>query len=180
VGLDAGHPASFRCYLRERLVDAVRPRAFHGVAGEAPDPEEEARRYAELIGPAAGGLDLCVCGIGENGHLAFNDPPFADFEDPELVKVVKLDGASRGQQLGEGWFGRVEDVPETAITLTIPALLSARAVVCFVPEARKAEAVRRALTGSVDESCPASVLRGARHATLYLDRDSASLVARPG
>jgi glucosamine-6-phosphate deaminase len=175
VGISADHPASFRQYMRDRVVTTLRPEAFHELAGDAPDPEAEAQRYAALL--RAHPLDLCCLGIGENGHLAFNDPPVADFEDPVDVKVVDLDAACRHQQVGEGHFASVDHVPTRAITVTIPALLRARAVVAIVPEARKAEPVRRALEGPVTAACPASILRRCDHATLYLDRESASCLA---
>ncbi len=171
VGITADHPASFRRYLRERLVERVPLRAFHFVAGDAPDPDAECARYAALLRDHP--LDLCCLGIGENGHLAFNDPP-ADFEDPLDVKVVALDEVCRQQQVGEGHFPAVAAVPTHAITVTIPALLRARTVLAIVPEARKAEPVRRTLERTIDPMCPASILRRQPHATLYLDRDSAS------
>ncbi|HEV2368286.1 MAG TPA: 6-phosphogluconolactonase, partial [Acidimicrobiales bacterium] len=119
-------------------------------------------------------LDLCCLGIGENGHLAFNDPPVADFDDARDVKIVELDPACRAQQVGEGHFPDLDAVPPTAITVTIPALLRSRRVLAIVPEARKAEAVRSALTGPVSTSCPASALRRCAHATLHLDPGSAA------
>jgi glucosamine-6-phosphate deaminase len=175
VGMRPDHPAAFRRYLREKLAEHVRPAAFHGVEGDAPSPEQECRRYEALL--RAQPVDLCCLGIGENGHLAFNDPPFADFADPVWVKVVTLDEASRRQQVGEGHFASLADVPRQAITLTIPALLSARHVIGIVPERRKAEAVKAALTGPITPACPASILRNAPHAWLYLDIESFSLVA---
>jgi glucosamine-6-phosphate deaminase len=171
VGIAADHPASFRRYLRERLVTRVPFRAFHYVEGDAPDPGAECARYARLLREHP--LDLCCLGIGENGHLAFNDPPVADFEDPLDVKVVTLDDACRRQQVGEGHFPDVDAVPLQAITVTIPALLRAATVLAIVPEARKREPVRRALEGPVTTACPASILREQAHATLYLDADSA-------
>jgi len=173
VGLEGDHPASFRRFLRERLVDAVRPRVFHEIRGDAP-AAAEAARYAALL--AGRRIDLTCMGIGENGHLAFNDPPDARFDDPEPVRVVQLDLASRRQQVGEGHFGSLDDVPTHAITLTIPTLLAAARVQVVVPELRKAAAVHRALTGPVDAACPASILQRTAHATLYLDRDAASLL----
>jgi glucosamine-6-phosphate deaminase len=172
VGIDAGHPASFRRYLRERVEAVVRPRAFHYIEGDAADPEAECRRYAALL--ADHPLDLCCLGIGENGHLAFNDPPVADFDDPQAVKVVTLDDACRRQQVGEGHFATVDQVPPRAITVTIPALLAAATVMAVVPEARKAEPVRRALTEPVSTACPATVLRTRANVRLYLDAGSAS------
>ena len=130
--------------------------------------------YARLL--ADHPLDLTCLGIGENGHLAFNDPPVADFDDPLDVKEVELDAACRQQQVGEGHFPSVDDVPRTAITLTIPALLRAVHVLAIVPEKRKATAVHAALTGPVTTACPASILRRTPHATLFLDAESASLL----
>jgi glucosamine-6-phosphate deaminase len=171
VGISADHPASFRRYLRERLVSRVPFRAFHYVEGDASDIGAECARYGRLLREHP--LDLCCLGIGENGHLAFNDPPVADFEDPVDVKVVTLDDACRRQQVGEGHFPDVDAVPSEAITVTIPALLRAETVLAIVPEARKREPVRRALEGPVTTACPASILRQQAHATLYLDADSA-------
>jgi len=176
VGIPADHPASFRRYLRERVVDVVHPQAFEYVAGDAADPEAECRRYAALL--AAHPLDVCCLGIGENGHLAFNDPPVADFHDPRAVKVVDLDDACRRQQVGEGHFATVDDVPREAITVTIPALLRAGRVLANVPEARKRAPVRMALTGPVTTACPASILRTRSNVTLHLDRESGADVAR--
>jgi len=177
IGLPPGHPAGFGRYIRERLAGPVSPAEAHYIDGSAPDPEGECERYAALL--AAHPLDLCVMGIGENGHLAFNDPHVADFEDPLAVKVVELDAACRRQQVAEGHFASLAEVPARAITVTIPALLSARDVVVICPEARKAPAVKRALEGPIEPACPASVLRRAPHARLYLDADSAALVTPP-
>jgi glucosamine-6-phosphate deaminase len=144
---------------------------FHYLAGDTDDPAAEAQRYEALL--RSHPLDLCCCGIGENGHLAFNDPPVAHFTDPADVKVVRLEDASRRQQVGEGHFATIDDVPTHAITVTIPALLRARRVLAIVPEARKAPAVHAALEGPITTACPASILREHADATLYLDRDSA-------
>jgi glucosamine-6-phosphate deaminase len=171
VGLGVDHPASFRRYMRDRVAGLLPFRAFHYLDGLA-DPEIEAERYATLL--VAHPLDLCVLGIGENGHLAFNDPPVADFDDARLVKVVTLDDACRRQQVGEGHFPEVSAVPTHAITVTIPALMSARSVIAIVPERRKAEPVRAALEGPVSTTCPASILRTRDHVSIHLDRDSAS------
>jgi glucosamine-6-phosphate deaminase len=176
VGVGRHHPAGFVHYLEERVVRPLRPRAFHAIDGLAPDPAAEARRYAALVGQRP--LDVVVAGIGENGHLAFNDPPFADFDDPQLVKVVTLDERSRRQQVGEGHFADLAAVPRQAITLTIPAIVGARHVVVVCPEQRKAAAVRAALEGPVTPECPASVLRTCDHASVHLDRASASQLAR--
>lgn len=174
IGITDRHPASFPRFLREKILDQVRPGAFHPVAGDATSLEQECARYADLLRrfPA----DLCCLGYGENGHLAFNDPPYAEFADPVWVKVIRLAEASRRQQVGEGHFPTLADVPTHAITLTIPALLAARRMLCIVPEKRKAVAVKTALTGPISENCPGSILRTAPHATLYLDAESASLL----
>jgi glucosamine-6-phosphate deaminase len=168
VGMSDDHPASFARYIRERIVARVHPLDAHYV-GNSP---EAAPAYAALLGRYP--LDLCVMGIGENGHLAFNDPPVADFNDPLDVKVVSLEEACRLQQVGEGHFPSLDAVPTEAITVTIPALTRAGAVVVVCPEARKAPAVAAALTGPITTACPASVLRTVAGARLYLDADSAS------
>jgi glucosamine-6-phosphate deaminase len=171
VGVSPTHPASFQRYMRERVGDRLPVKQFHYLAGDTDDPAAEAQRYEALL--RSHPLDLCCCGIGENGHLAFNDPPVAHFTDPADVKVVRLEDASRRQQVGEGHFATIDDVPTHAITVTIPALLRARRVLAIVPEARKAPAVHAALEGPITTACPASILREHADATLYLDRDSA-------
>jgi glucosamine-6-phosphate deaminase len=174
VGLSPEHPASFQRYMRERVASKLPVEAFHYLQGDTADAEAEARRYEELL--RAHPLDLCCCGIGENGHLAFNDPPVADFDDPRDVKIVKLEPASRNQQVGEGHFASIDEVPTEAITVTIPALLRARRVLVIVPEARKAEPVRHTLRDPISTACPATILRRQPHATLYLDYESSALL----
>ena len=171
VGLDPSHPASFPAFLRRNIVDHVKPRSFHPVPGGAANLEQACRDYEALLRshPAS----LCVLGIGENGHLAFNDPPFADFNDPVWVKVVQLDETSRVQQVKEGHFPNLAAVPTHAITLTIPALLAARRLICLVPESRKANAVHHALHDPISTACPATILRRVPHAHLILDADAA-------
>lgn len=175
VGLGADHPASFRRFLKERLFDHVRVRAFHGLDGQAPDLAGECGRYAALLRQAAPGL--AVLGVGENGHLAFIDPP-ADFADPSDVRVVELDGACRNQQVHDGAFARIEDVPRTALSLTVPYLMSVPRAVAVVPGPAKRAAVRAALDGPLTAACPASILRRHPDATLFLDEDSAADVGR--
>ncbi|MDX2153734.1 MAG: glucosamine-6-phosphate deaminase [Bryobacteraceae bacterium] len=175
--LPATHPASFRRWIRERVGDRVDPKIVHYLDGESPDLATECARYAALLNEAP--LDLTFAGIGENGHIAFNDPHEADFNDPATVKLVNLDEACRRQQTGEGHFPTLEDVPRQALTMTCPALMRARHLVCCVPESRKAAAVKAALEGPVTEACPASLLRTHRSARLYLDRDSAALLSDP-
>jgi glucosamine-6-phosphate deaminase len=174
VGLPPTHSASFQRYMRERVAATLPFQAFHYLAGDTGDAQAEANRYAALLREHP--LDLCCCGIGENGHLAFNDPPVADFEDPADVKIVALEPASRRQQVAEGHFPTIDDVPTHAITVTIPALVRARRLLAIVPEARKAIAVRDALQGPITTDCPASYLRRQPRATLYLDAESASLL----
>jgi glucosamine-6-phosphate deaminase len=173
LGVGNDEPTSFARYMREQVVERVHPGAFHYLDGTAVDPATECARYAALLD--AHPLDLCCLGIGENGHLAFNDPPVADFADPLAVKVVELDDACKRQQVGEGHYPSVDAVPPYAMTVTIPMLLSAGIVITIVPESRKAVAVRDALDGPVSTDCPASILQQVSHAVVYLDRDSAAL-----
>lgn len=172
LGIDATHKASFRRYMRERVEQRVKPRQFHYLQGDADQPLNECERYASLL--RAQPIDLCCLGIGENGHIAFNDPPVADFADPRPVKLVKLDEACRQQQVGEGHFPNLPAVPQYAFTLTIPTLCSAKRMLCIAPEKRKASAVKNALQGPISTACPASFLRRQPQATLFLDRDSAA------
>ena len=174
LGIDASHQASFRRYMRERVESRVKPGHFHYIEGDALLPLDECKRYSDLL--EAQPIDLCCLGVGENGHLAFNDPPVADFDDPHKVKIVKLDLACKQQQVGEGHFPNLDAVPPYAITLTIPALCSARKMLCVAPEKRKANAVKNMIAGPVSPECPASILRRQPHATLLLDIDSASLL----
>jgi glucosamine-6-phosphate deaminase len=173
VGVGPDHPAGFQRYIRERIVEPARPKAAYYVEGLG-DPAAECRRYADILQQHP--LDLCCLGIGENGHLAFNDPPVADFADPLDVKVVELEAACRRQQVNEGHFPGLDDVPTHAITVTIPALLRAGRVLAIVPEARKAEPVAAALTGPITTACPASALRTISQAIVYLEPDSARLL----
>jgi glucosamine-6-phosphate deaminase len=173
VGVGPDHPAGFQRWIRERIVEPTSPRAAYYVEGLG-DPEAACARYTDLL--ARHPLDLCCLGIGENGHLAFNDPGVADFEDPLDVKVVELDAACRQQQVNEGHFPDLAAVPSRALTVTVPALLRAHQVMAIVPEARKAEPVRAALTGPISNQCPASALRTIGHATVYLEPASAKLL----
>jgi glucosamine-6-phosphate deaminase len=175
LGMSAAHPASFRRYVRQHLTECVRPRAFYGIEGNAQDVAAELSHYASLLeqhAPVA-----CVLGIGENGHLAFNDPP-ADFNTESIIQVVTLDEECRRQQVGEGHFPTLDDVPRQAISLTVPALLKPPHVLAVVPEVRKAAPVKAALEGPVTPDCPASILRTQAHVRLYLDQDSASQLER--
>ena len=172
MNLEPGHRASFPLFLREHLLDHVPVGAFYPVPGRPADVEMACRGYELLL--RAHPVDLCCLGIGENGHLAFNDPPYAFFNDPAWVKVVQLDEASRRQKVGEGHFASLDVVPTHALTMTIPALRAAARMLCIVPESRKAAAVRRSLKGPIGEDCPASILRQTPHARLLLDQDSAA------
>ncbi len=176
VGAGPDHPAGFGKWIRERIVERTNPRAAYYVGGLG-DAAEECRRYAGLL--AQHPLDLCCLGIGENGHLAFNDPPVAQFDDPRDVKVVALDPACRLQQVNEGHFPQLASVPSHAITVTIPALLRATEVLAVVPESRKAEPVRAALTGPISARCPASALQSSPHASVHLEPASARLLPQP-
>jgi glucosamine-6-phosphate deaminase len=174
LGMPEDHPASFRCFIREKLAAPVGAGRFYGIRGDAADVQAELRRYTHVLEerrPVA-----CVLGIGENGHLAFNDPP-ADFAATEAMHVVTLAESGRQQQVGEGHFATLTEVPVQALTLTIPALLAPPHVLAVVPEARKADAVRLALEGPIAPDCPASILRTRSNVRLYLDRDSASQLA---
>jgi glucosamine-6-phosphate deaminase len=173
LGMSDQHSASFSRYIREKLVDYVHPAAFYPMIGDAADANMEMKRYAELLRKFP--PDICVLGIGENGHLAFNDPP-ADFQTKETLKLVTLDHECRMQQVHEGHFPTIDDVPRQAITLTVPALLSAKHVLAVVPEERKAKAVKAALEGPVTPNCPSSILRTKSNVEMFLDRESASLL----
>jgi glucosamine-6-phosphate deaminase len=177
LGVGADHPASFRRYLQEHLFRLVGlgPDRLRLIPGErAERPLRTCLDYEDLL--EAEPADIVCAGIGENGHLAFNDPPVADFLDPVAVKVVRLDAACRAQQFNDGCFDRIEDVPTHAYTMTIPALLRAKAVSVIVPGPRKANAVLNTLRAPIGEGCPATALRRHPGARLYLDRDSARLV----
>ena len=172
VGLKAGHPASFRRYLKERFMDKVGGlKASYFVHADAPDPQAECERLGGII--AAHPIDLALVGIGENGHLAFNDPP-ADFETAQPYIIVELDERCRKQQLGEGWFKTINDVPKQAISMSIRQIMKSRCVVVSVPDERKAEAVRCSLEGAITNMCPASILQKHPNCTMYLDEPAAS------
>ncbi len=172
VGINADHSSSFRYWIKARLEEKVHPGVTYYLNGDASDVDAEARRYTELLAEAP--IDVAFVGFGENGHIAFNDPAVADFNDPAMVKVVTLDEECRKQQAGEGHFSNVTAVPSQAITITCSGLFRANAWICCVPEARKARAVQDALEGPISEICPASLVRRHPNAWVYLDRDSAS------
>ena len=170
TGITDQHPASFRKYLKERILNEVRPGKVHLIAADAEDLETEMTAYEELLRSYP--VDIACIGIGENGHIAFNDPPVADFQDPRMVKLVELDEDCRKQQLGEGWFPTLEDVPKFAVTLTVPAIMACKTISCVVPGKRKAKAVKDTLSGDISTTCPASILRRHTNTWLFLDKDS--------
>lgn len=172
VGLPASHPASFRKYLRERLIDKTGMKRVHLLDPDGDLPAMIAEVSAEI---RKAPIDIAFVGIGENGHLAFNDPP-ADFESDEAYIVVQLDEACRRQQMGEGWFETVEDVPAKAVSMTVRQILKAEEILCVVPDRRKAEAVKNCFTGDVSPNAPASILRTHPNTIVYLDENSASLL----
>lgn len=173
VGISPAASQSFAQFLRHALFEKVNPGIVEYLNCSA-EPEAEAARYSALLKkyPA----DIVIMGIGENGHIAFNDPHAADFKDTSMVKIVTLDEKCRLQQVHDGCFSKLEDVPKTALTLTIPALTAPSQIFCIVPASTKAQAVLDTINGPVSELCPASVLRNHSNATLYLDSDSSSLI----
>ena len=172
MGISKEHPASFRKFLKERVADTVHPRKVYYLKGDAEDIDAEIKRYEKLL--KANPVDVACLGIGENGHIAFNDPAVADFNDPQYLKVVELDEACRKQQVGEGWYPSIEHVPQKAVTLTITAIMDCKALSCTVPDSRKADAVFNTLSAKISTSCPASIMRKHKEATLFLDRFAAS------
>lgn len=175
VGLPIIHPASFRKYLLERLIHKVGIAKYHLLDGSG-DPSEVVSRVGGALRAAP--VDVAFVGIGENGHLAFNDPP-ADFQTEEPYLIVELDEACLRQQVGEGWFANISEVPRRAISMSVRQILKAKEIVCVVPDKRKASAVKLCFEGEVSPMAPASILRTHPAATIYLDKDSASLLS-PG
>lgn len=174
IGLDKDAPQGFGNFLRDHIFGLAPFKSVNYIDCTAKDPDAEAQRYAKVLEDNP--TDVVIMGIGENGHIAFNDPPVADFNDKVLVKPVKLDEICRNQQVNDGCFAKIDDVPTHALTLTVPALVRAPYLFCIVPAPTKAWAVKETLTGSIDEHCPASILRKQANANLYLDKDSASLL----
>lgn len=175
VDLPESHPASFRKYLKERFENKVpQLKGAHYIKGDSGDPEDECRHLSHIISEVT--IDVALVGIGENGHLAFNDPP-ADFTTEKPYIVVELDEACRRQQMGEGWFESIEDVPKRAISMSIRQIMKSKSMICSVPDERKAEAVKNCLEGKVTNLHPASVLQDHNDCTVYLDTDSASLLS---
>lgn len=175
IGISEKHPASFRRYLKERLVDVVQPGTVHFIQGQAADPAAECRRMNDIISQDK--IDVAFVGIGENGHLAFNDPP-ADFDTELPFIIVELDKACRQQQLGEGWFASLEDVPTTAISMSIQQIMKSEVIICTVPDGRKARAVKQCFEGDVSPMHPASILRKHANAFVYLDEAAAALLSQ--
>ena len=174
VGIDASEPAGFGNFLRRAIFDHVQFKEIHYLLCDESEAEKKCEEYADLLKkyPA----DLIFLGIGENGHLAFNDPAVADFEDPKMVKIVELDDVCRQQQVNDGCFATLDDVPKFAMTLTMSYIMSVSEAICVVPTDRKANAVYGALEGPVTTECPASILRKHANAALYLDKNSAAKV----
>jgi len=176
IGLSENHPASFRRYLKERFVNKLANlKEVYFVNGDAGDPEQECKRLGEAI--ASHPIDVALVGIGENGHLAFNDPP-ADFETEDAYLVVDLDERCRKQQVGEGWFGSLEEVPSRAISMSIRQIMKSSCIIVSVPEKRKAEAVRRVIEGEVTNMCPASILQRHANCKIFMDEESALLLSQ--
>ena len=175
IGLSATHPASFRYYLKKRLIEKVHPGKINFIKGDAINPALECQRISEIISKKI--IDIAFLGIGENGHLAFNDPP-ADFKTEVPYLIVELDKITRKQQVGEGWFKSIEEVPEKAISMSINQILKAKNIICICPEKRKAKVVRECLLESspITPIHPASILKVHNNVYCYLDKDSASLL----
>ncbi|MCZ7573656.1 MAG: glucosamine-6-phosphate deaminase [Ardenticatenaceae bacterium] len=173
VGLPPAAPQRFAAFLRSHLFDHVRPGVIHALDGNARDLAQECGRYARLL--ARYPPEIACIGVGQNGHVAFNEPDVADFDDEQWVKVVELDPRSRRQQVQDGCFPAVEEVPRRALTLTMPAVMAFKQIYCVVPSAEKAQAIREMLRGPVSPGCPASILRCHPQVTLYLDRAAAGL-----
>ena len=171
LGIDPQAPQSFGNFLRNRIFDKVPFKSVHYINGSVKNNKEECQRYSDLLIQYP--VDIVCLGIGENGHIAFNDPGFADFNDKQLVKIVQLDPVCRQQQVNEKCFESLDLVPKEAFTLTIPALLKAEWMFCIVPFANKANAVKETVYGPISESCPASILRKKEKAVLYLEKESA-------
>ena len=174
IGLDKDAPQGFGNFLKEHIFGLVPFKSVNYIDVTAIDPDAEADRYGKILD--ANLTDIVVMGIGENGHIAFNDPPVADFNDKRTVKPVKLDEKCRQQQVNDGCFESLDKVPTHAITLTVPTLVRAPYLFCIVPAPTKANAVRETLNGSIDEHCPASILRKHDNAKLYLDNESSKLL----
>lgn len=168
LGLTADHPASFRCYLQQRVWERLPLAGFHAIQGDASEPLQECDRYSQLLNTKP--IDLCILGVGNNGHLAFNDPAVANFDDPYTVKLVRLDATNRQQQFSQGHFPHLADVPAYAFTLTLSRIAACRRLLCLVSGAHKAAILERLLLGEINAQCPATLLRRHPHAMLLVDR----------
>lgn len=175
IGISETHPASFRKYLKEKLIDKVHPNIVHLINGDSEDPQLECERLNKIISGKE--VDVSFVGIGENGHLAFNDPP-ADFNITKPYIAVELDGACRRQQFGEGWFSTLQEVPRRAISMSIKQIMKSKNIICTVPDFRKAQAVKNCLEGHISPHNPASILRKHERVFLFLDKNSAKLLKR--
>ena len=174
IGIDASEPAGFGNFLNRAIFEKVSFKELHYLLCKADKADEKCAEYTDLLKKYP--IDLIFLGIGENGHLAFNDPAVADFNDPKMIKVVELDDVCRQQQVNDGCFATLDDVPKQAMSLTMSFIMSVPHAICVVPTIRKANAVYNALTGPVTTACPASILREHKDAALYLDKDSASKI----
>ncbi len=168
------HPASFRKYLKERILNEIKPAKAYLINGDAENLDEMVKDYEALLKKYP--VDVACIGIGENGHIAFNDPGVADFNDTKLVKVVQLDDACRNQQLGEGWFPAFDDVPKEAVSLTITAIMNCKVISCLCPNKRKANAIYNTVYAPISTDCPSTILRTHPDTVIFLDKDSASML----
>ncbi len=175
-GISENHPASFCKYLKDRILNKVYPKKIYFLKGDVEDIDNEMKQYEEALRNHP--IDVACIGIGENGHIAFNDPAVADFNDSKLVKLVELDAMCRNQQFKEGWFPTFEDVPKEAITLTITAIMNCKTISCVVPDKRKSEAVYNTLYSTIDTQCPATILRTHPNTILFLDKNAANLIEK--
>jgi len=175
IGFPETHPASFRKYLKEKVINKVHPGNVYLIKGDAKNPELECERLGKIIKQKE--IDVAFIGIGENGHLAFNDPP-ADFDTTKPYLVVELDDACRKQQLGEGWFKSLDEIPRQAISMSIKQIMKSKNIICTVPDSRKAQAIKDCLEGDISPNHPASILRNHKSVFLFLDKDSAELLKK--
>jgi glucosamine-6-phosphate deaminase len=170
LGIAAEHPGSFRYYLQTKVVSKINCLQFHGIEGDAAQPLRECSRYGELLQKQP--IDLCLLGIGDNGHLAFNEPSVADFNDPDIVKLVKLEETTRQQQVDGGYFSQINDVPNYAYTLTIPTICRAKKIFCLAPGKHKQEVSKKTLNQAISSKFPATILRTLSQTTLFCDRSA--------
>jgi glucosamine-6-phosphate deaminase len=174
IGIDENHPASFRKYLKERFLEKVdNLKAVHFIKPDSNNPQTECNRLADIL--KSHPIDVALVGIGENGHLAFNDPP-ADFETQKPYIIVNLDEKCRNQQVGEGWFKKINEVPTHAVSMSIRQIMKSKSIICSVPDKRKARAVKDSLTGPLTNLCPASILQNHPDCKIFLDEESASMI----